>query len=129
MNTQNEKKELRQFALIMASMVLLIFAFLLPWIYEWSFSWTPYVIAGVFAFFGLAAPKLLGPVHQIWLKFSHVLGVINSKILLFVIFYFIFTPMGLTAKLFGFNPMKKNLKTNSYYIKRENNLNDMENPF
>ncbi len=129
MNKPNETKELRQFALIMASMIVLIFALLLPWIYEWSFSWTPYAIAGVFAFLGLAAPGILGPIHHLWIKFSHVLGLINSKILLFFIFFLIFTPMGLIARIFGFNPMKKNLKTNSYYIKREQNINNMENPF
>lgn len=129
MKKHNEIKELRQFALIMASMIILIFALLLPWINDWSFSWTPYIIAGVFALPGLLMPQVLAPVHKLWMKFSLVLGAVNSKILLFIIFYLILTPMGFVAKLFGFDPMKKNIKVDSYYIKREKNINNMENPF
>jgi len=129
MNSIVEKKQLRQFALLMAFMVLLLFAFLLPWIYSWTFSWTPYVIAGGVASVGLFAPVLLGPVYRAWIKMSHVIGVINSKILLFLVFFLVFTPMGLIAKLFGFDPMKKGSKKESYYVQRENNGNNMENPF
>ncbi|WP_198264324.1 SxtJ family membrane protein [sulfur-oxidizing endosymbiont of Gigantopelta aegis] len=115
----NETKEIRQFAWIMSGMILVFFALLLPWVWNWAFSWTPYIISGVFALTGLLIPQLLIPVHKAWLKFAEVLGFINSRILLFIIFYLVLTPMGLVAKLFGFDPMKKKHNVDSYYIKRE----------
>jgi len=133
MNTQNTNsqyttKELRQFAFIMAGMILLLFALFFPWLYDLGFSYTPYIISGLFISLGLIIPKALQPVYTGWIKFSNILGFINSKILLFIIFYLIITPMGLVAKLFGFDPMKKKVKSDSYYLSRDDN-NNMENPF
>lgn len=129
MKDKNEIKEIRQFAWIMAGMILVFFALLLPWVWGWNFSWTPYIISGAFALTGLAAPQLLAPVHKAWLKFAELLGAINSKILLFIVFYLVLTPMGFIARVFGFDPMKRKHKPDSYYIKREKNINNMENPF
>ncbi len=129
MKNNNEIKEIRQFAWIMAGMILVFFALLLPWLWHWTFSWTPYIISAAFALTGLLVPQVLAPVHKAWLKFAEVLGGINSKILLFIVFYLVLTPMGLVAKLSGFDPMKKKHKVESYYIKREKNINNMENPF
>ncbi len=122
-------KEIRQFAWIMAGMILVFFALLLPWLWHWEFSWTPYIVSAAFALTGALMPRMLAPVHKAWLKFADVLGFINSRILLFTIFYLILTPMGFVARLFGFDPMKKKHKVDSYYIKREKNINNMENPF
>jgi len=122
------KKELRDFAFIMASMIILLFALFFPWLYELDFSYTPYFISAFFIAMGLIAPKLLTPVYNAWLKFSHILGLINSKILLFIIFYLLITPMGLIARLFSFDPMRRKVKSDSYYLPREDN-NNMENPF
>ncbi len=129
MNTQYPIKELRQFAFIMATMILLLFALFFPWLYELSFSYTPYIIAGAFIVIALVAPKLLNLVYYGWIKFSLLLGFINSKILLFIIYYLMIVPMGLIAKIFGFDPMKKKNKSSSHYIQRDSDNNNMENPF
>ncbi len=126
--SQPSSKEIRQFAFIMATMIILLFAILFPWLYNLAFSYTPYIISALFVIMGLAAPKLLSPVHTLWLKFSHILGLINSKILLFIIFYLIISPMGLIARMFSFDPMRKHIKSQSYYLPREDN-NNMEKPF
>jgi hypothetical protein len=126
---KNSAKELRQFALIMTIMILLLFAFFFPWLYELSFSYYPYFIAAIFLVVGLVSPKLLNPIHYLWIKLSSFLGFINSKLILFIIYYFMIVPMGLVAKLFGFDPMKKKCQTDTYYIQRKNTISNMENPF
>ncbi len=123
------KKELRQFAFIMAAMILFLFTVFFPWLYGMAISTIPFVISALFAGTALIAPKLLSPIYSIWMKFSHILGFINSKILLFIIFYLLLVPMGLIAKIFGFNPMNKKGKSGSYYIQREQDNNNMEDPF
>ncbi|MCU7836110.1 MAG: sxtJ [gamma proteobacterium symbiont of Taylorina sp.] len=129
MNKKTSIKEIRQFAFIMAVMILFLFAFLFPWIYGLAFSKVPYIIASLFVFSALLVPRSLRPVHRLWLKFSLFLGFINSRILLFIIYYFMLVPIGFVAGLFGFDPMKKKQISNSYYIQRNEDNNNMENPF
>ncbi len=138
MNTQSTKtsesltgtiKELRQFAFIMAAMILFLFTFFFPWLYGMGFSYIPFIISALFAGTALIAPKVLGPVYFLWMKFAHIIGLINSKILLFIIFYLMIAPMGLAARLIGFNPMKRKDKSESYYIPHKNSDSNMEDPF
>ena len=48
---------------------------------------------------------IIGPVgdftHIIWMQLAKVLGYINSRILLFIIFFIILTPVAFLRKLFG----------------------------
>lgn len=129
MNIQCTKKELRQFGFIMAGMIVLLFVVLFPWIYDLEFSYTPVIISGAFIVAALLVPGLLSPVYRGWIKLSMVLGFINSKILLFIIFYIIIAPMGLVARIFGFDPMRRKRKAGSHYVLRDSDNNDMEKPF
>ncbi len=72
---------------------------------------TPHLwLIGIAGFLLLAAiifPKILSPIHYVWIKIGDVLGWINSRIILAIIFYAIFTPFGLTMRLFGKDPLQK----------------------
>ena len=134
MNTQDTNshyttKELRQFAFVMAGMILFLFALFFPWLYGMGFSYIPYIISALFISAAVIIPKILTPVYRLWMKFAHVIGLVNSKIILFIIFYLIIAPMGLAAKIFGYDPMKKKNTSASYYILRKEDKNNMENPF
>ena len=68
----------------------------------------------------LIRPLLLRPVNRIWLKAGHLLGRINSFIILSVIFYVVFTPMRLLVRIFS--KEKKfafNLPGDSYWMRRK----------
>ena len=62
-------------------------------------------LGGALVGFGLVVPASLRYVHQVWMKIGHVLGWINTRILLGVIFYGLITPMGLVMRLFGKDSM------------------------
>ena len=88
------------------------------------------------AFFILAvlAPWVLGPIYIIWMKFARILAWVNTRIILCVIFYLIFTPMGLVAKLLGKDLLDRRIERNkdSYWHKKEGkefNLLDYERQF
>ncbi len=55
------------------------------------------------AFFcaGLLLPALLKPVYIVWMRFAFVLAFINTRLLLALMFYGIFTPAALLLKLMG----------------------------
>jgi hypothetical protein len=75
---------------------------------------------GVFALgFGLAAliiPKVLFPLNKVWMCFGLLLGSIVSPIVLGIIFFLIFTPIGLCMRLCGRDELRlKVVKSDSYW--------------
>ena len=70
-------------------------------------------IAAVAAFFLLPAlifPKSLLWVHKGWMAFGHVMGWINTRIILGAIFYVIVTPIGILRSWMGKDPMGRRLR-------------------
>lgn len=59
------------------------------------------------------------------------MGKINSKIIIFILFYFIFLPIGLVFKILKKDLLKKKLdkSSNSYFIDRVTQPGDMKNQF
>ncbi len=58
-------------------------------------------LAAVFSGIGLFSAFFGGLITKFWLKFAAILGVINGKILLSVIFFIILTPVAFLMKLAG----------------------------
>ena len=52
-------------------------------------------------------PGSLGPVYRVWMLVGEILGWINTRILLGVVFYGLITPMGLIRRRFGANAMRR----------------------
>ena len=65
-------------------------------------------------------PACLKPVHKLWMKLGHVLGWINTRIILGAIFFGVVTPMGLIRRLFRKDSMGRRTKTDvdSYRLPR-----------
>lgn len=47
---------------------------------------------------GLVAPGLLGPVERAWMAMAEVLGRVNARIILTVLFFVVMTPFGLLRR-------------------------------
>ena len=112
-------KELKKFCLMFSAICVAVGAY--SW-YHAGHAW-PWLAGGA-AFFlatGLFIHPVLRPVFIVWMKFAHVLGWINTRILLGVFFYIILTPAGLVMRLFGKDPMERKLDraVQSYWIIRK----------
>lgn len=70
---------------------------------------------------GGAAPVCLVPVHWLWMRLARILGWTNTCLILFVLFYLIFTPLGLIIKLFGKDLLDRKIDKArvSYWIKKD----------
>ena len=79
--------------------------------------WT---LAGLLIVPGLVAPGLLGPVQRGWMKFAMVLAHVNTRIILTLMFYVVFTPVGLVMRLFR-DPLNRSLRDRdgSQWVKRD----------
>ena len=126
------KQELRKFGFIFATGLVLIFGLFFPWLLEKASPSWPWIAAAVFAGSALILPQILKPVFIAWMKIGHVLGWINTRIILGVVFFIIFAPVALLMRLFGNDPMRRRLdetastyRINSEKLPRER----MERPF
>ncbi len=137
MNLQKEKnhltmKELRSFGLIMGALFPLIFGIIIPWKFEYAWPLWPWILSGFFSINAIFLPQALKPIYKIWIKLGDFLGWINTRVILGIMLYAVFTPVGLILKLLGKDPMARKFQPQlkSYRIKPDSNENNsMENPF
>ena len=114
-----DTKELRIFGLMVGGIFSIIG--LWPMIFRGDSPRTwALALGGALVGLGLVLPASLRYVHQVWMKIGHVLGWINTRILLGVIFYGLITPMGLVMRLFGKDSMHHALvhEANTYRVIR-----------
>jgi Saxitoxin biosynthesis operon protein SxtJ len=55
-------------------------------------------------------PKSLTWIYKAWMALGHVLGWINTRMILGMIFYFIVTPIGIIRRWLGKDPMGRRLR-------------------
>lgn len=129
---QLSTKDLRNFGLIMGALFALIFGLLLPWLWGQVIPTWPWVVAGLFGTCALVRPKSLMPVYRIWMRIATVLGWINTRIILGLVFYLFLLPTGTLMRLLGKDPMARQFDptAESYRINRtSSSRNSMERPF
>ena len=113
-----DKKGLRKFGLVTGAIVLALFWLLLPWIFDHKLPYWPWYIAGPLWVLAIVFPSALNPVYHVWMRFGLVVGWINTRIILGVLFYSVFTPVSLLLKIMGKDPMrrKKEPTSDSYRV-------------
>jgi hypothetical protein len=70
---------------------------------------------------GLALPRVARRFHILWMTLAMALGYVNSRILLGLMFYGIFTPYGIISRLVGRDPLRRRgANGESYWTDRKN---------
>lgn len=113
------KKELKNFSITMfvaLGVIGTILFFKNKGIYVWF-----YLSSAVFLLLGMSAAELLKPIYLFWMRLAFVLSWINTRLILLIIFYLIFTPMGFLIRLFKGDLLgrKINAQSDTYWIKKE----------
>jgi hypothetical protein len=125
------KKTLRQFGLMVGGVFLLIGLWPFVWRQEPVRLWA--VVPGsLLAVAGLVMPTILKQVYQGWMWVGHVLGWVNTRIILGVLFYGVVTPMGLVMKLTGRDPMRRGYEPDAQtyrVVRRPRPASHMKNMF
>jgi len=113
-------KQLRSFGLLVGG----VFAFLGLWpkVYHGSSPrlWA-LILAAVLILPALIFPRSLRPFYQGWMKVGALLGWINTRIILGIIFYLVFFPIGLILRLLGKDPMNRKFdsEATTYRVARQ----------
>jgi hypothetical protein len=127
-----DRKQLREFGLVFAAGLIVMFGLLLPWLADRPWPLWPWVAAAVFATLALVFPPALRPLNALWLKIGHVLGWINTRIILGVMFFVIFLPAGLLLRALRKDPMHRKFDASaaSYRVpSKAAPIHQMERPF
>lgn len=95
----NTPEELRKFGFTIAG-ALLFFSLISLWKSHWFIFFAMVIIAIVnFIIPAVFFPLSLRLVYKYWMKVGGTLGWINSKIILSLLYYFIFTPVSIIQKI------------------------------
>lgn len=106
-----DKKTLRSFGFLMAGVLIIIAS--IPVIKGNSPVWWFAAIGILFFVPGVLAPRVLDMPYRAWMKIGHVLGYINTRIILGLIFFLIITPIGFFLRLSGKSQIKRNFDKNA----------------
>ena len=127
-----DKKGLRDFGLITGALFALIFGLLLPWKFEWQWPVWPWILFGLLAIMGFAAPMTLNPVYRVWMRFGLFMGSIISRVILGLVFFLVVTPIGLMMRATGKDPMHRRLDPEATSYREaisENKSHSFDKPF
>lgn len=118
-NTSLDKKALRDFGLTMAAVFLVLSVVI--FIKHKQISAPLFIACAIFFLTAVIIPQALSGAHNIWMKLALALGWINTRIILLIIYYSVFTAIGLIMRLLGKGPLDLKIEKNkvSYWNKKE----------
>jgi hypothetical protein len=116
MQKNPETKQLRSFGLLVGG----VFALVGLWPILFGRGMRPWAIipSGILLVLGCLLPTSLRFVYKMWMLLGHALGWVNTRIILSVVFYGMFCPMGFIMRLRGKDPMRRRYEpeSNSYRV-------------
>ena len=120
MKSNFKTKDLRDFGLLVGSLFPIIIGFFLPLLTGHNFRiWTlfPGIILILLAFL---KPKFLFYPYKFWMLAGEIMGILNSNLILGIVFVFVLLPISIIMKSIGYDPLKiKKQNCISYRKERE----------
>ena len=122
-------KTLREFGIIFGIGFPFLIGWIFPLIRNHSFnSWT-LIIGFSSLILGILKPNSLLYPYKLWMSLGFLLGWVNSRIILGIIFILVLQPIALIMKLSGYDPLNKNIYKKSFKETRKENSIDLRKIF
>jgi hypothetical protein len=124
--------ELRNFGLVVGAIFAGLFGLLGPWIRHAPIPLWPWMLGAALVACALLTPSTLRYPQFVWDRIGKALGWLNSRIVLNLIFFLIFVPAGLIARVFRWDPLNRNFDRarQSYKIpSKRRPASSMEKPY
>ena len=113
-----DKRTLRKFGMTMG-IAFLVISSLFFFRQKYAGAMYSLVVSCVFFITRVFRPAFLKPVYIVWMRLAFILGWINTRIILIVMYYLVFTPIGLAMKLFRIDPLERKKNEESYWKKKD----------
>lgn len=116
---KSERVKLREFGLTVG-IAFGVLAGLLFWRQKDHYVYFA-ALSAVFILTGLVVPMILRPVNKVWMAFSMGLGWVMTRVILTILFFAVFTPIGLIGRLAGkdFLDLRRDSSQDSYWNYRQ----------
>ena len=106
MTKKISKKQLRDFGFLIGFGLPLIIGWLIPSVTGHAFrAWTLWISIPTLVI-GVLSPRILQKPYQIWIQLGHLLGYVNSRIILGIVFLVVLQPIAFVMKAFGYDPLR-----------------------
>ena len=118
-----KRRDLRNFGLVMAAVLALVGGYL--WYVDAIYpAQVIHGVAAAFLIVGLVVPIVLTPIYFPWMWLARILAFINTHLLLGIVFYTLFTFIGLCMRLLGRDPLDRKIlpDSDSYWQRRDPSL-------
>lgn len=99
-------KELRHFGLLTGAIAAGLFGLLLPLLTKRPLPAWPWIVAACLWAPALVYPRCLALTYRVWIGIGDVLGWINTRIILGLLFFVVIMPVGLVMRLAGKDPLR-----------------------
>ena len=106
MNNNISKKTLREFSYLVGFGVPLIFGWLIPFLTNHSFRFWTLWIGTPILFVGLLYPRILQRPYKMWMSLGFLLGFVNSRLILGIVYILVLIPIALFMKSLGYDPLR-----------------------
>ena len=128
-NTQIKPGSERNFGVVFSIFFLLIGVF--SYYKSKDYSVYFFLISFIFVFFTIFFPKYLKSLNILWFRFGILLNSIVSPIIMLLIFFCVFLPIGLIMKVIKKDliNIKADIMLNSYWHNRKKQVNNMNKQF
>lgn len=128
-----DRSGLRKFGLVTSLAFVVIFVVLLPWLFSFDRPLWPWLVAAVLSTWALLAPHTLNPVYQAWMRLALLISRVTTPLVLGIVFFLVFLPVGILMKLVGHDPMRRKLDALATSYRTQSTLEEpkeqMENPY
>lgn len=130
MREKISKKQLREFGMLIGFGFPFLIGWLLPAITGHGFRVWTILIGFPALIMGLTFPGMLHYPYKVWIKFGNVMGWINGKIILGLVFLLVLQPVAFVMFLTGYDPLRTKRKgENTYREKRKDHQIDFTRIF
>ena len=112
------RSELRKFGFTVGA-AFLVFGGIARWRGHTLSSPIFLAIGAILVIGGAAVPMALGPVYTAWMGLAKVMSKVTTPLFLGVMYFLVFTPVGIVRRALGKSGLVRQPVNGSYYLKRE----------
>ena len=121
MKNNIQKKELKEFGILIGIVFPILVGWLLPTLSGHSFRIWSLWISIPSLILSQIRPQLLLYPYKTWMKIGYILGWLNSRIILGLVFLIVLQPIALIMRIFGHDPLRMKKSNQKSYRELKTN--------